>query len=221
MIVILSYTIITEIDDVHDFLMDNDWDIVDGYLVRESSDKSIINKVKKIFNGLYIVQYMKRILSGNHLARKVLGIFRGNKLAIELEQFSKNYTSEMNENWLRTRNELEQLNDYLNQKNITLILVVIPAPVQLDSSIQKLVGLSNNMDLDEFDFRKANKLLEEFGEQNNVLMIDLTPTLEMKCDEYCDKYYFRMDGHWNKEGHKLAAEIMYNYINDLTENAKK
>ncbi len=217
-IVVLNYFIGNDIRDDHNFNKSDEWFLVDGYLVASESRRNIFYKINKNLNHLYIYKYIKRILSGNPIAYKIVGLIRKNKrLTIDYDQFTKEYSPEMNEDWLRTRNELEQLNNYLKSKNIIFVIVIIPSQPQINEDVQKLVALSSNMELDDFDFRKVNKLLEEFCNENDIILIDTTSFME----EDPVRYYFKLDGHWNREGHKLAGKIIFNQIINKIQNVKK
>ena len=60
-------------------------------------------------------------------------------------------------------------------------------------------------------------LLADFAEQNNILYLDLSSTFQEEADTGAELYY-AFDTHWNQNGHDLAAETIYEYIEEMLLN---
>ena len=54
-----------------------------------------------------------------------------------------------------------------------------------------------------------NKILEEFAEENNITFISMFKDFK---ESEAFPLYFPYDGHFNEEGHELAAEVLFNEI---------
>jgi len=60
------------------------------------------------------------------------------------------------------------------------------------------------------------ELAKQFCEENGIRYLDLTPGFREHALQG-EQLYFREDGHWNEEGNRLAADLIYDYLvkNDL------
>lgn len=95
-----------------------------------------------------------------------------------------------------------------------ILLVLVPAKEQvidgyMDTVLAKAGGQRSDVDL--FGFR--DYALEHLRAQG-VAVLDLTPTILDPSTPDPDKLYFRSDGHWNAEGHRVAAEAIWAYLRD-------
>jgi hypothetical protein len=48
-------------------------------------------------------------------------------------------------------------------------------------------------------------------DEQKILCLDLTESLKRKANQG-EKLYFRIDGHWNKEGNRVVAEEIRKYL---------
>lgn len=86
--------------------------------------------------------------------------------------------------------------------HMNIVFMIIPSRLMWLDSL--------DMDLDSEHTYFVNKLIEE---TNGV--IDLKEIMSLGDDPR--KYYFPIDGHWNKEGHAFAAHAVYNRLLSLYE----
>ncbi|MCX6706549.1 MAG: hypothetical protein NT001_00180, partial [Candidatus Woesearchaeota archaeon] len=64
---------------------------------------------------------------------------------------------------------------------------------------------------------KPQQEITAFLAENHISYIDLYPVFYAKQKQI--PLYFKIDGHWNKEGHEIAAEEIFKYLKD-NENKK-
>lgn len=57
-------------------------------------------------------------------------------------------------------------------------------------------------------------LLADFASANHIRFLNLTPVFQEEADTGAELYY-PFDTHWNQLGHDLAAETIYNYIQEM------
>ena len=58
----------------------------------------------------------------------------------------------------------------------------------------------------------ANKTHENFKyllRKNEILFVDMKPVFNIKSDNPLEELHFKYDGHWNKQGHQLAANAIF------------
>lgn len=108
--------------------------------------------------------------------------------------------------WNRTKATLLAMRDFLRVNKVPLLIVLIPAPVQLDPVLQAEYLASVNASAQQYDFQKPSRLLRAWCVENEVPVVDLLPAFEAAGSP--DRLYFQNDIHWSAEGHKLAAETI-------------
>lgn len=91
----------------------------------------------------------------------------------------------------------------------TLVIVIIPTREQCDSIRMEKALKQLGYKKDDIDIYKPNNLIRSFCDSNNIMCIDLLP--EFKKSE--QPLYFEIDPHFNKEGNRLAAKIIYEALN--------
>lgn len=106
----------------------------------------------------------------------------------------------------RTKKLLKLFDKFVKENNLDWVLVIIPTKEQVDKNKLKKLVKEQNLN-NELDVEKAQKFLKQFAEENNISYIDLLP--EFKKRNVNNTFYFEIDGHWNKKGNKLAAEIIF------------
>jgi hypothetical protein len=68
------------------------------------------------------------------------------------------------------------------------------------------------MEHKEWNWEKPNKLLQEFCQSEGIESFDLSPLLKDEICQGAPPLYYHYDGHWNQNGHRLAAEGIYHLL---------
>ncbi len=104
------------------------------------------------------------------------------------------------------------------QEGATFVLLLLPSKEQ---TYRHLLRAELNRP-DENDLDKVNRLVWQLCEKDNLRCLDLTPRFMDRARDG-EQLYFRVDGHWNSEGHRLAARTIYDYLvkNRLLEGANQ
>jgi len=105
-------------------------------------------------------------------------------------QLELNYTG-----WELTRAILKEIDTVVKTNNAKTFVVIIPTREQV----------SKNWD------SEINGALVDFGKENNITVLDLLPEFREHAQSD-EQLYFKIDGHWNANGHKLAAELIYDKL---------
>jgi hypothetical protein len=66
-----------------------------------------------------------------------------------------------------------------------------------------------------WDFEKPNRLMRNVLEANQIDYLDLLPALRSFVDTSERSIYLPIDGHWNADGHKVAAEQIGPWLSDI------
>lgn len=105
--------------------------------------------------------------------------------------------------WTHTRKALNTMNEILKEKNIPFLIIMYPAGVEVDSNAW-VPGRQTA------DFPDGIIPPRRFKYFNKIAAADSLPYFSLleafKSHPQPEKLFYPYDGHWNKEGHKLAAK---------------
>lgn len=105
--------------------------------------------------------------------------------------------------WANTRATLLAIRDFLQARQIPLLVVLLPDHVQLDPQLQKEYLASGGGAPEAYDFQKPQRVLRAWCEENGIPVLDLFPVFQAEANP--GQLYFSNDIHWTSEGHRLAA----------------
>lgn len=94
---------------------------------------------------------------------------------------------------------------------IHFLVMIIPADFQINSNLKEKYKEDKGVPVNTTEIEKPNpqKRLKEMLIAEKITYLDLLPPFR----NAKENLYYPTDGHWNAEGHKLAAEELYNWIN--------
>jgi hypothetical protein len=64
----------------------------------------------------------------------------------------------------------------------------------------------------KYDYKKPDRILKEFCEQNGVPYIDFLDIYETLPEKKVRDFYFNKDMHWTVKGHAFAAETLAKFL---------
>jgi hypothetical protein len=67
----------------------------------------------------------------------------------------------------------------------------------------------------ELDYEQPDRILEEFASEHGVAFLKLMPALRdyhIKSGQYLHGFGSSHAGHWNQAGHRLAAELTFQFL---------
>ena len=132
------------------------------------------------------------------------------KTVTKEDLFYKNYTQEANAAVEETFLLTNKIKNVADKNNIPLVMFIIPHREQVDDGKYKEFIMQNSLNEKELEYDKVQKLALKFAKDNNINFFDMLPYFRQK--NINNTFYFNIDGHWNKQGHELAAELLYNYL---------
>lgn len=116
---------------------------------------------------------------------------------------------------------LRQMKQYLDQRGIPLIVVVIPAGHQVGSGQWAAGRLAMHLTESSFPDRIVDKFAA-FSRETGVTVLDLTSGLRTYYQNHQDaKLYFDLDGHFTPLGHQVAAELLVDFISQRSDLVKR
>jgi hypothetical protein len=121
-------------------------------------------------------------------------------------------TPEMQRGWDALESALTRLHREVEAAHAELLLVCIPAAVQVDSTYWWPVHLGVRLDERVVRDTVFQSRLAQFAKQEQVPLIDLLPTLRKHSSA---RLYFQQDGHWTAAGHDVAASVIRERLRDL------
>lgn len=116
--------------------------------------------------------------------------------------FSNTYTPELQYGWNLTEAILKEIDVIAKENNAKTLIVLSTLQFQVYDD-----GIMTH----DFNISKPNDILVDFGKENNIPALDLLPEFR-KHAENGEQLHFYKDGHWNANGHKLAAELIYDKL---------
>lgn len=139
--------------------------------------------------------------------RKPLSFFYSGKPSVDVS--SQIYTDEIRKDIDYNLDFFLKIKNLTDRNNISLVLVLIPYEEQVYG--KKIRDESNLLK----NWTKPSEFMKDFGLKNDILIIDLLPYFNEYVKNNEEKLYFSGDGHWNRNGHRLAGKILYDELNKL------
>jgi len=111
------------------------------------------------------------------------------------------------QHWKRTEIYLTMIKEYLDQKNVPLIVIIYPYGHQVgEKQWQRGRNYWAFTQNTVYDPSEGFAIMEGFAKKMGISMINLYPALRKRKNE---ALYFDSDGHWTALGQRIAAEAVY------------
>jgi lysophospholipase L1-like esterase len=128
---------------------------------------------------------------------------------IPKEPYSPIATDPANEpHWRRTADLLERFSRELRRRGQTLVVVLIPMKLQVEDDLNAQLIASNAIDPSRAQRFAFNEFMRRYAKARRLQVVDLLPAMRAANAEAPRSLYFRTDGHWTAEGHRVAAETL-------------
>ncbi len=110
---------------------------------------------------------------------------------------------------------ISEMNDLLRARHIKFMVAILPdstqvKPAQFDTLVT-MFGLNR----EDYDLNLAQDQLKTFLTSKQIPYLDLLETF--RAEEPKKELYLLHDSHWNKAGNELAAEKLFQYLDQSTE----
>ena len=109
--------------------------------------------------------------------------------------------------------KIEEMKKICIQNGAELMIMYVPTQLEI-SSPEDVSYYPENIDLKDtlrYDFDLPRKIFRHICENEEIIFEDITETLKQNTKQ---PVYFRESWHWNKEGHKAAADFLKGRIDN-------
>jgi hypothetical protein len=125
-------------------------------------------------------------------------------------------TPEMKQGWDALESALTRLHHEVEAADSKMLLVCIPAAVQVDSTYWWLKNLGVRIDDRVVRDTVFQDRLAQFARREQLPYIDLLPAMRKRASS---RLYYEQDGHWTAAGHDVAARVISQELSSLRPNA--
>jgi len=204
-------------NDPHDNLAP-DPDVRDGFLVDRTVGpagrvsplyqfKSVLRRHSALYgtitNGLKGMAAMRRPLARFGLTDE--------GFAVEVQFYLSAPPASVKAAWAATVPLLERVRESSGGLEARLVVLLIPSRAQVDAArwerMRAQYGLDEGQADPQLPIRTATRHLDAMG----IAYLDLLPELRRR-SESGETLYFDVDGHWNADGHRAAADALRAYL---------
>lgn len=98
-----------------------------------------------------------------------------------------------------TEGLMKEVKKLSEERGFEFVLLLIPASEQLEP---RKVDLPHDVKI-----RFPNQLMKKIGEKHDMPVIDLLPDF-LRESSGGKEFYYKINDHWNREGHLLAGEVL-------------
>ncbi len=122
--------------------------------------------------------------------------------------FRENKDAVVDSLWKTNKNYLGLICDLLKEKGIKLILVSYPYAIEVSEGEWMSGRVLDGFDAERvYDQPKVAEYLKAFGEENNIVFINLYE--DFRSYDGTLPLYYDFDGHFNANGHELVADALF------------
>lgn len=100
-----------------------------------------------------------------------------------------------------------EMRDVLQAKGIDFKVAIFPDEFQVDEALAESLFEKFGLDRRDYDLACMQRILVEFLGKNGIEHIDLLDRFKKEAETR--RLYLPRDTHWNKEGNRLASDILY------------
>lgn len=169
-----------------------------------SSKSHAYNFFKNRFDKLMAEYAMRKGKKGEEVKSITVGdniLFFPNPMTF----CKKKYTPEMEEAVGITEKKLLEMAHYIKEHNSKFLIVIIPTMQQVYEK-EWHERVKGNLNPEDYDISKPNRILSEFAKNGGILLFDLLPSFKQISEN--KKLYF-WEGHLSQEGYRAAGEEIY------------
>ena len=133
----------------------------------------------------------------------------GHRLENHVVELMRNDQSdEVKRGWWITEKLLEKAGRLAKVDGFNIAMFIIPTIYAADSGLYSELVSTQQLTASELNRDKPVETLMAILERQGIWAVDLLPGLRSQSDAPGQQFYIQGDGHFNKEGHELAASIV-------------
>jgi hypothetical protein len=165
---------------------------------------------QKLKNRFYLLSYLRGIqilLQTEAVMKKNFSSSIGGVFA----PYQENYSPQFKKAFDRTEGYLVKIRDISRSRGAKTVVVIIPLCFEIDRGEWKKKGLGHLYTDDFFNknMTRFSDTITEFGKLEKIPTLPLLPVFRTT---KVRPVYFARDSHWTREGHRIAAESIFKYL---------
>ena len=130
------------------------------------------------------------------------------------EEFFVHTDSAMSQaGWELTFALLAEFQARVRASGAEFVLVAVPTKYQIDTKLWESYTALAGLEPDEYDRQAPQRHSEDWSTRYRNPLIDLFD--EFRARNVDNTFYYTNDGHWNPDGHLLAAELILERLREL------
>lgn len=144
-----------------------------------------------------------------------LGLWAPNRpigARLELRVYERRRIEQIEGGWEKTRALLEALSRDVAKDGARLLLAYVPNHMEVDDRAWTVSQQRYGMDEQGWDRGRVLSRLGGIAGQAGIPLLDLGPELRPEEQRLFGDAYYPYDGHWNAEGHRLAARAVQRWL---------
>jgi hypothetical protein len=196
-------------NDVSDNLEQRFHTLVDGRLVSRppaempAADFRMLKVKDYLASRSHLTQLMRkyRHLSGIRQAGRQLDVH-------VLRLLEKDESASMRKGWELTQGLVGGIRDEGARVGARTTVMLIPLSLQIYGDVRQRWLDANGVAADRLALERPQERMREIGAVLNVETVDLLPAFRKSVQHNGRSLHLARDGHWNPEGHRLAAAVV-------------
>ena len=113
---------------------------------------------------------------------------------------------------------IAEMDALLKSRNIKFIVAIYPDVFQIDKTLLEMIVKRFRLRLEDYDLNFAQNILKSFLQSKDISYIDFTDRFRSEGQE--KDLYLLGDGHWNRSGNQLAADILFETLVKRLDNVR-
>ncbi len=141
------------------------------------------------------------------------GVSKENFLRLERDRIwicDRNKRSDLVKLWDAKSNLMLNFKEWGRKRNIKVVFVIFPDEFQVNSDLFQEILKKYAISEESIDLHFPNTLLLNFCNHHDLYCLDMLEQFQENAKS--KQLYIPRDTHWNAEGNKLAADIIFNYL---------
>jgi hypothetical protein len=135
-------------------------------------------------------------------------------LEIEMQRswiFDKNNWELLHQQWRECSEVIFKMKVWCDRREIKLVILLLPAQFQVDQALRAAVLTKyKNIVEKNLDLSHPNNLIVNFCRSHNINCLDMLGQFQEQGKTR--ELYALRDSHWNEAGNRLAAELIFDYL---------
>lgn len=107
---------------------------------------------------------------------------------------------------------LKELSSEAERLQKKLVVVLAPDELQINPELRVSWAEEYDIIMDEYNFVEPQNMITNELRRLNISVVDLLPGFQNEAQQKV--LYIKQDTHWNTDGNRLAAEIIWAYLNN-------